>query len=400
MQVRSSSQLTRRLARTWSRRRGAVLLVVLITILFAGAALTLFMQRANDDLLIGMRDADARRLRPEAYSALETTLAVLEDFIQVNGSLKSPAEGWGDPLNWAGYAPEQGRTVTVDFVDESGKVSLPHVTDAYLVDLFKSWDMRQTDAERVADALMLWMTKSYVPTSDFTPTYDLDPIPFGNPQRPLRTWSELESIDVVKDMFFDHDGQPNDLWRRFRSTFSLFDFTASNINAGNAGLMQELNLDPSQQGKLSDYLAGRGDFKSQGPGYFRTTGDIAKVVGLQAPPSGVGTTIQALRIIITVRDGQGSFRLDAVVSVGGSAKPVTQEAANKDYDSSPDAATASQALKATTTANQALAARTVTGDSTQMPALNYPFTILELRENDELPPTPPPATQADNAKST
>ena len=381
------------------RRRGAVILVVLITILFAGAALTLFMQQASDDLRVGMRDADARRLRPEAYSDLETTLAVLQDFILVNGSLKSPAEGWGDPLAWAGYTPESGRTVTVQFADESGKVSLPHVTDAYLVDLFKSWDIRQSDAERLADALMMWTTKNYVPTSDFTPTYDLDAIPFDNPQRPIRTWSELKSIDVVRETFFDHAGRPNSLWKQFTSTFSLFDFTASNLNAGNTGVMQALNLDTSQQSLLSDYLDGRGSYRSQGAGYFRSSSDIARVLGVQAPPTGVGTDIQALRIIITVRDGQGVFRLDAVVSIGGAAKAVTQKAANKDWDASPDAA-AAQALQATTTANQAAAAKAVTGDSTQMPVLNYPFTILELRENDDLPPALPPAAQAENVNRT
>ena len=42
------------------------------------------------------------RLRIEAYSALEVTLAVLADFIAVDRSLQSPAQGWADPIGYAG----------------------------------------------------------------------------------------------------------------------------------------------------------------------------------------------------------------------------------------------------------------------------------------------------------
>jgi hypothetical protein len=112
-----------------------------VTLLFAATALTLFIEKASDDLLVESRVAAARRLRLEAYSALETTLAVLQDFQLVNGGLRSPAEGWGNPLEWAGYVPAEGRAITVEFVDESGKLSLPHLTPNTLVELFKSWDI-------------------------------------------------------------------------------------------------------------------------------------------------------------------------------------------------------------------------------------------------------------------
>ena len=61
------------------------MVVVLVTLLFASVALTLFIEKASDDLLVESRVAAARRLRFEAYSALETPLAVLQDFQLVNG---------------------------------------------------------------------------------------------------------------------------------------------------------------------------------------------------------------------------------------------------------------------------------------------------------------------------
>ena len=88
--------------------RGSVLIVVLVTLVFATAALLLFVERASTDLLVYVRDADRMRLRQEAYSALETTLPVLVDFEEVLDGLHSPDEGWVDPLGWVGYGPGDG----------------------------------------------------------------------------------------------------------------------------------------------------------------------------------------------------------------------------------------------------------------------------------------------------
>ena len=56
------------------QKRGSVLVIVMITLLFATFALITFMEKASVDLLVDQRDAVTRRLRTEAYSALEVTL--------------------------------------------------------------------------------------------------------------------------------------------------------------------------------------------------------------------------------------------------------------------------------------------------------------------------------------
>ena len=85
------------------RERATVLVIVLVTLLFATTALLLFIEKASTDLIVHVRDSDRVRLRQEAYSALETTLAVLVDFQEVLGGLHSPAEGWAEPLEWGDY---------------------------------------------------------------------------------------------------------------------------------------------------------------------------------------------------------------------------------------------------------------------------------------------------------
>ena len=107
------------------RREGAsVLVIVMITLLFAAFALVAFIEKASNDLLVEHREAQARRLRMEAYSALEVTLAVLEDFRLATNGLHSPAEGWNDPLGFVGYTPTEDRKVEISFDDESSKLSL------------------------------------------------------------------------------------------------------------------------------------------------------------------------------------------------------------------------------------------------------------------------------------
>src|SRR4051812_20242624 len=46
--------------------RGSVLVIVLVTLVFATFALTAFMHRASGDLIVATRDADARNLRKDA----------------------------------------------------------------------------------------------------------------------------------------------------------------------------------------------------------------------------------------------------------------------------------------------------------------------------------------------
>ncbi len=59
---------------------GSIIILVMVTLLFTSAALVAFLDRAGTDLMVDARSAQAARMRPDAYSALEVTLAVLQDF--------------------------------------------------------------------------------------------------------------------------------------------------------------------------------------------------------------------------------------------------------------------------------------------------------------------------------
>lgn len=377
-----------------TRRRGSVIVIVMVTLLFATFALIAFMEKASVDLLVEQRESVTRRLRIEAYSALETTLAVLEEFREVGQGLRSPAEGWSNPLEFAGYTPSEGRTIQVSFEDESGKISLPRVTPQVLIDLFKTWGILQTDAEMLADALMGWMKREHTYSSGVQPNYDQGPLPFEPPRRSLRSFHELAAIEKVREVFYDSEGRPNEYWKRFVDTVSLIDFQRPNINAARPDTLAALGkYDAQAQQNLSDYLRGTGNYQHAGPGFFQSPADAQRIVGPSGDSAAFGTTISALRIVITVRDGRTEFRVATVVAPKGStAQTVQQTATSTRTEASAKSAktTAQRQNQPDAQATKQKSAKNTTQLAQNSGNLKYPFTLLEIRENDEIPPAPPP----------
>lgn len=364
--------------------RGSVLVIILVTVLFAAAALVAFTEKAGDDLMVEAREITAKRLRQEAYSALEVTLAVLEDFRQVNEGLHSPTEGWNDPLAFAGWTPREGLVAEVMFEDESGKLSLPNTDAATFANLFEEWGLTQPDAEKLTDVLLEWMRKDHVPTTIRSTDYERGTLPYAPPQRSLRSFAELAAIEYAREVFYDEDGRPTEYFTRFVETMSLLDFQQTNLNGAAGDAVVALGaLDRFQQQHLGDYLKGTGDRAQQGPGYFSSTADASSILGVASLPEKYGTAISALRIHVTIREGGATFRLSAVVAPPGGAKVVP-----------PLETDSSEAPSATST--PAAAAPGEASDSTGAGSkkLNYPFTLLEIRENTEFSRTSAPESKA------
>lgn len=361
--------------------RGSVLVIVLVTLMFASFALIMFIEQASTDLLVVSRDQVSRRLRRDAYSTLEATLATLQDFQKVGGSLHSPAEGWRDPLGFSGWLPRSGITAEVSIEDESGKISLSHVDAGMLTNLFKAWDIKQADAEKLTDSLLGWIKRDYVPISSRSPDYDQGDLPFEAPARPMRSFTELAAIDFVREKFFDEHGRPNELWYRFVAVFSLYNYQQLNLNAATPDVLAAVGFsDQSQYGRLKDFVSGTGGYSSIGPQWLSSTAQAAGVMGTGALPPILGIQVRALRVNVTVHEGRNEFRLSAVVAPSGGASIVKTTATS----------TKSAASGSTT----AVATAPKTAPPPAAPQLNYPFTLLEIRENGEIPTASPDAPAA------
>lgn len=382
-------------------KRGSILVIVLVTLLFAATALVAFLDKAGTDLLVVSRAAVADRLRADGYSALEVTLAVLEDFRRVGGGLHSTAEGWGDPLGWAGWEPSDGTQVEVSFQDESAKIPLIHADPTILSNLFQYWQMPQSDAQHLSDVLLTWMQQNYLPSSGIPPDYAQSTPPFDAPQRPMRSYSELAAIDYAREVFFDKDGHPNDLWWRFVNDFSLFNYPKPDINGANADVLAGLGqFGDSERQHISDYLSGNGTSHAASPigqQWFTSTADVTGVVGTQGNTQAFSSTIAALRIVITVRDGSSRYTVSAVIAPQGGATTVQTTATDVKKGTATGSSgqtSASNGLNQTPTQTTSTATNTQTAAaSTATANLQYPFTVLEIRENDAIlsPPDSPPS---------
>jgi hypothetical protein len=374
------------------KKSGSVLVIVMITLLFATFALVAFMEKANVDLLVDQRDVLTRRLRMEGYSALEMTLGVLNEFREVGNGLRSPSEGWSDPLTFAGYTPSEGRVVEVAFEDESGKISLPHANALILTNLFRHWGILQADAEALADALLGWIKRNHVYTSSVQPNYEMGAIPYLAPGRSLRSYHELAAIEKVREIFYDADGRPNDLWRRFADSVSLLDFPRPNMNGAKPDTLAALGqFDETQRQNIGDYLKGAGTYQTQGPQFFQAPNEAQRIAGPTGDTSGFAATISALRITITVRDGRTEFKLSTVIAPPNGATTVqTTATAARTQASATTGQTAAQQQNRPNAAQTAPRPGGNPGSPKQPSAaqaaqLKYPFTLLEIHENDEIP---------------
>ena len=84
------------------KKRGVVLLVVLVFIYLLTVIVSLFVSDVNARIQYRLQTGGDRDLRKMAYQYLEHTMGVLNEFRELDGGLVSPVQGWQFPL---GYEP-------------------------------------------------------------------------------------------------------------------------------------------------------------------------------------------------------------------------------------------------------------------------------------------------------
>lgn len=300
--------------------RGSVVIFVLGIILLTALLLTRFIERAQSELLAEARHAQLPALRGEAYSALQVTFAVLADFIAIDGGLRSPAQGWGDPLAQTDYAPSDGLQVTVQVEDESARLSLPEADPVTLLELLVSAGCTDSEAERVADAILAWTHADHPPRfaesdPDFFALSDPSLVP---PHAPLRSFRELLLLPAVRDILLDADGRWNETGRTFLANVSLHRFARVNLNTAGPEMLLALGLDAGAI--LARRDPGLTGLTDPAAGIFQSVADLGALAADSTAAGRIGVDTSCLRIAITVQSGGRSFHLLAVVQPGGARR--------------------------------------------------------------------------------
>jgi hypothetical protein len=350
------------------RQRGSVVVVVLIIIMFASMMLARMIELSSTDMVIAMRVADRDRLRLDARSALETTLAVLEDFRAVDRALYAPSQGWADPLTYANFVPREGVTFEITFEDESAKLSLPNMNLDTLVQLLTEFGLSPGDADRVADGMMVWMRKEHVAAETATSAtiYLQDELSHLPPQRSLRSFDELADIAVAREFFYDTEGRGTPLWYAFVNNVSLYDFEASNVNSALPAVLAASGWDPQQVSSLGDYLV-KSQATGNAPPFLKSMDEARQQVG-GADGRNLGAEIRCLWVHVVARQGAAQTKLSALVAQPGQAILPPPMALTDDE----------QVAETETPSPRTRETRGAT--NTAGNGLQYPFTILELTE--------------------
>lgn len=351
-----SARVQRRRLAPARRRRGSVILFVLGVVLLAAFLLMHLVERAGSELLVESRATRETALRARAYTALEVTAAVLADVRAIDGGLHAPAQGWSDPLAYAGFVFAPGEVIEVTFEDETGKLPLATADEVTLQRYGEAIGLARTDAERLADALLVWMRPDHLPAfAESDPArYENLETPYAPPERMLRSFEELRAVAVAQELFFHADGSWNELGERFRADASLHRFNRVNINTARPSVLVALGLTPDLAIAVAEAM---GPADGLEPLYFRDVAEVAAGTGLDLTGADVGAAAQCLRIRILARQGAVTLLLEAVLQAGGGGAATAPPAPPVEEGALP------------------VEPRPITRKR-----VDYPFRVLELRE--------------------
>lgn len=338
-------------------RRGSVVIFVLGIILLAAFLITRLMDRASVELAAESKAAKRADLRQEALSALEASFAVLADESVARSGLHGSSEGWDRPLDLMDYQPTAGYTVDSVVEDETGKLSLPATDEETLRGFLEVIGCPSTAQDRLVDALLVWTRPDYLSLESDADgaTFAGATLPYAAPGRALRSFGELRAIPAARQLFFDEHDEWNELGQRFRAGASLFAFDASNVNSAPPDVLLARGLDAA---RVTAIISARED-KNPRTSTFHSAAELAGAWGRDAALPGLGTDAVCLHVIVTVKFGSRNYRLEAWVQPVGAAAPVRQPAGIA------EAVTPVVSVR-----------------NNPRKRLDYPFRILELREND------------------
>jgi hypothetical protein len=344
------------------RSRGSVVIFVLGIILLAAFLITRLMDRAAVELAAESKATKRADLRQEAFSALEATLAVLADEAAAGDGLHDVSEGWDRPLELMQYTASEGYVAEAVVEDETGKLSLPQVTEERLEAYLNAVGCPVTATDRVLDGLLTWTRADHVSLEGDSLEFDAAALPYEAPQRALRSFEELRAIPAVREVFFDDSGRWNEIGMRFKAGASLFSFDATNVNSAPADTLLAHGLEQARINAIEQSRKARAAGVSS---FYRTPAELAGAWGRDAAPPGLGTEALCLRVIVSVRFGGRDYRLVTWVGRPGAVAAGSGATARAPKPGSTPAKPEPASVR-----------------NNPRKRLDYPFQILELREND------------------
>lgn len=357
--------------------KGSILVLVLAFVILLTFIVTAFLEDASSRIKYYGLFHNRDDLRVDAYSALETSLAVLNTYREVESALWGPEQGWGNPLADTSFQPANAASVSVEFIDESARLPLNDLSYDELLDLFELLDFDLSDAESLADGFLDWTDEDNdrrLNGFDGDDYEDREP-PYRPANAPVESFAEMRLIRPFDRLFFDEEtGRPLPLWNRFRNAVSLYNSGPVNINSAPALVMDWLY----ERGLVDPYAVERhllGRDGEPGTEDDRLLRQDTEGILLEGASERASTELELLRVKVTASRGQARFVLEAMVEwIGanpGAGRTASSNQRNEDTANQPNNRNSNRNPSRSNT-------------RTDLPSasdLGYPFRILRLLEN-------------------
>ncbi|NDV62504.1 general secretion pathway protein GspK [Puniceicoccales bacterium CK1056] len=359
-------------------KNGSITVLVLVFVVLLTFIVVAFLEEATSKIKYYGLFHNRDDLRVDAYSALEISLAVINQYREIEGALWGPAQGWSNPLQQVGFTPAHASSVSVSFEDESAKLGLESLEYDDLIILFDVMGFDLPEAQALADGLIDWTDEDdarRLNGFDGEDYEDMDP-PYKPANSAIVSWDEFRLIQPFNELFFDEAGSPTSDWASFKNAVSLYHSGKTNINQASGLVLDFL----AESGFLDPYSLA--DYKNGIDGISGTEDDRL-IRNLEEAALGetsdVSTGIELLRVKVRASRGDARFDLEALVSWSGSDAGAADSSQNRNQaeTNSPeeDAAPDSSAAQRNRSRGSARTAPAISAE------LGYPFRFIRIVEN-------------------
>lgn len=378
------------------RNQGSITVLVLVFVVMLTFIVVAFLEEATSKIKYYGLFHNRDDLRVDAYSALEVSLAVINQYREIEGALWGPAQGWANPLQQAGFEPAHAASVSVTFEDESAKLGLAELEYDDLLQLFDVLGFDLPEAEALADGLLDWTDEDdarRLNGFDGDDYEDMDP-PYKPANSAIVSWDEFRLIQPFNTLFFDESGRPNSLWPAFRNAVSLYHTGKPNINQASGLVLDLLGekgiIDPVAvasykngvdgiPGTEDDRVMTSASENASWLGFASAIGTSGQEEGAAGGAGGVTTEIELLRVKVSAVRGDARFDVEALVSWSGSDAGAADTSSGRDQPADPGPTGEDPANSAAAERNRSRgSARTAPSVTAE---LGYPFRFLRLVEN-------------------
>jgi len=337
-------------------KKGAILVFVLGLVVLLGSLCLSLMEETVKELRLVSQYHKRDDLRLHAYSLLDITVGVLNEFRLLDEPSLKSGGGWENPLQWSEIKPLDERVKwSVSLKGESGKLPLFKTNEKVFKEIFAIMHegdfglIDEKDGEPYYNAWMDWQDEDENERDDGAEDdyYEAKDPPYFTSGKNVESFEEFR---MIRGFGFDHDnsrksglffnefGNETSNMRNFRDSFSFYHDGGLNVCAASSFLKKYIAGDDKQ---LYEDLMDWNPYSGRNLGEINTKFSLSK---------GVNETFLAE---ISVSKGKARFELHAVFTFTQPVKKLEPSFKHKSR-------------------------------SKQNEALRYPARILRLRENENL----------------